>query len=72
MGNRYFDDANSVEGDPYELVNLKLGLEGESLDAYLWAKNLMDKHYVMFENVKKGIAEDGEPLTMGLTVLYRF
>jgi iron complex outermembrane receptor protein len=72
IGTRYFDDANTVKDDPYELVNLKLGVEGEHLDCYLWAKNLLDRHYVLFENVKKGIAEDGEPMTIGVSLNYRF
>lgn len=25
-------------------------------------RNLFDRHYVLFENVKNGVAEDGEPL----------
>jgi iron complex outermembrane receptor protein len=72
IGNRYFDDANTVKDTPYELVNLKLGVEGEHLDCYLWSKNLLDRHYILFENVKKGIAEDGEPVTVGVSLTYRF
>lgn len=72
IGKRYLDDANSVESDPYELVNLRAGLEGEHLEFYVWAKNVFDKHYVVFENTAKGIAEDGEPLKIGASVGYRF
>ncbi len=71
-GKRYFDDANTVEEKPYGLINLKMGVEGKHLDIYLWANNLLDHHYVLFENTAKGFAEDGPPLTTGITVGYRF
>lgn len=71
VGTRYFDDANTVKDSPYELLNLKLGVESDHLDCYVWAYNLLDRHYVLFENVAKGIAEDGEPLTAGISLNYR-
>ncbi len=71
-GRRFFDDTNTVKEPGYELVNLKLGLEGTHWDGYVWAKNLFDRHYCIFENVDRGITEDGEPLTIGITLSYRF
>ncbi|CCK81460.1 TonB-dependent receptor [Desulfobacula toluolica] len=71
-GKRYFDDANTVEEKPYCLVNAKIGIEGRHMDIYLWSKNLLDRHHVLFENAGKGFAEDGEPMTIGLTLAYRF
>jgi iron complex outermembrane receptor protein len=72
VGRRYFDDANTVKDSPYERVNLKLGLEGQHWDGYLWANNLLDCQYRIFENVNRGITEDGEPLTIGVSLAYRF
>ncbi len=72
VGTRYFDDANTVKDPPYELLNLKLGVESDHLDFYAWAYNLLDRHYILFENVAKGIAEDGKPLTAGISMTYRF
>lgn len=72
VGSRYFDDANSVREGAYELVNLKLGLEGDHMDIYVWARNLLDRQYVVFENTSKGVAEDGAPRTLGISVRYRF
>jgi len=71
-GKRYLDDANLVEEDPYALVHAKVGLEAENVDIYLWGRNLLDREYIVFENTAKGIAEDGEPLTVGVTLSYRF
>lgn len=70
-GRRYLDDANTFWQSPYALVNLKLGLEGEHIDTYLWAKNLLDREYVLGEN-SMGMVEDGEPRALGITVRYRF
>lgn len=72
FGKRYLDDANTVEESAYALVNLKTGIEGEHLDIYFWSENLLDEDYVVFENTSKGIAEDGAPLTVGVTIGYRF
>jgi iron complex outermembrane receptor protein len=72
VGRRYFDDANTVRVSPYELVNLKLGLEGRHWDGYVWAENLFDRHYRICENVNRGITEDGEPVTVGVSLAYRF
>ena len=72
IGKRYFDDGNTVSEDAYTLVNAKIGVEGRNLDIYLWADNLLDEHYVVFENTQKGVAEDGAPVVVGVTVKYRF
>ncbi len=72
VGKRYLDDANTVEDSAYALVNAKIGIEEDHWDIYLWADNLLDQDYIVFENTSNGIAEDGDPVTMGLTVSYRF
>ena len=72
VGNRYFDDANTVKHSPYQLINLKIGLEGDRFDIYLWSKNLADQQYAQFENTAKGITEDGAPQAFGVSFEYRF
>ena len=72
IGKRYMDDANAVEESAYALVNAKMGVEGNHWDFYLWSDNLFDKEYIVFENTSKGIAEDGAPMTVGVTVGCRF
>ncbi len=71
-GVRYFDDANEVRANPYALVNAKLGFEGKHFDGYLWAKNLLDRRYTLYENTAAGIAQDGPPITVGVTLSLRF
>jgi iron complex outermembrane receptor protein len=45
IGPTWFYPDNFTERDPLELVNLRLGVEGESWSATIWAKNLTDEDY---------------------------
>ena len=72
VGPQYFDDRNTVKQCAYELVNLRLGFQWKELECSLWSKNLLDRHYVAFENTTAGFAEDGRPRTVGATVSYTF
>jgi iron complex outermembrane receptor protein len=72
VGARYWDDGNSVRHAPYELVHLRLGIEGEHADLHFWVKNLFDKEYQAFENTAAGLTQDGPPLTLGLSLTARY
>lgn len=72
VGSRYFDDGNTVEENPYDLINLRFGVEGEHLACSVWVKNIFDKEYTVFENTTAGIAEDGAPRTFGASLDYHF
>ena len=75
IGSFYWDDANTLKQDAYQLVNLSLGLESEKIDIILWAKNLFDQEYeaVAFEFPGSDpIGQSGSPLTVGVTVRFRF
>ena len=72
VGPQYFDNANTVRQEAYELVNMRLGARWKQLECSLWAKNLFDRHYVAFENTTAGIAEDGKRRTFGVSVDYTF
>jgi iron complex outermembrane receptor protein len=74
IGKIYGNAVNTVEEDPYELVNLRLGYEGEHFDLSLWCNNVFDKEY---ETIKYAwgpdeLGVDGEPRMLGVTVTYRF
>lgn len=71
-GPRFWDDANTYELDPYEVVNIRLNVERDPFNITLWAKNLFDKEYLAFEKLGSGLAEDGPPLTLGLTIAARY
>ena len=75
IGSFYWDDANTLKQDAYQLVNMSLGLESEKVDIVLWARNLFDEAYesVAFEFPGSDpIGQSGDPLTMGITVRFRF
>ncbi|HVY83392.1 MAG TPA: hypothetical protein VG994_20570, partial [Steroidobacteraceae bacterium] len=39
------DPANSTSRDPVDLLDLRLGLEGESWSVTAWSKNLTNEKY---------------------------
>ena len=45
IGPTWFYPDNFTKRDPVELVNVRLGLEGDAWSAMLWAKNLTDEEY---------------------------
>ena len=75
LGKSYWDEANALKQDPYELVNLRLGLESEHFDLHLWAKNLFDREYEAIAFSWPGwpaVGEAGDPQTFGITLTGRF
>lgn len=74
VGSHYFDPANSLQQDAYHLLNAKVGVEGQSWSAYLWAKNALDRYYSKVEfNFGFGTtAEAGKPRAVGVTFNWFF
>jgi len=74
-GNVQNDDH--VKLDRYCLVNLRAGYESETYDIILWCKNAFDEVYYTsaFDYGARepiGVAQNGDPRTVGVTVTYRF
>lgn len=70
------NDYHVKFGD-YYLVNLPVGYESEQYDVILWCKNAFDEEYYTstFDygaTEPIGVACNGEPRTVGITVTYRF
>ena len=75
LGTTFFDDANTLEQDPYAIVNARLGYEAENLGIYLFANNILDTEYInqAFALPPIGaIASYGGPATYGVQVRTRF
>ena len=79
IGGVYFDQANTKYQSTYHLVNAKIGYEGDNWDVYLWAKNLFNEKYATrafsmqtWSGDMEWFARPGDPLTVGMTVGYRF
>ncbi len=69
IGEYYFNSLNTLKQDPYQLVNVKLGVEAQDWDVYLWAKNALDEYYstVEFDFGSGHTVEAGDPQSFGLT-----
>ena len=70
VGKFYWNDANTLKQDPYELVNLRTGLETDNYPITFWAKNVFDKKYncVAFAfSGSSALAQVGAPRSFGVT-----
>lgn len=70
----YYSDAKNTHNvDGKQLVNLRLGYEGESYDITLWGKNLLNEEYQTIGFARRfNQAVDGEPRMFGVTLVRRF
>jgi len=76
-GKFYGDARNNLKQEDYEIVNLRLGYEGDNMGISFWCTNLFDEEYVtaLYDMTNMGLGElvqDGEPRMLGVTVSYRF
>ena len=74
IGDFYFDAKNKLKESAYQIVNLRMGYEGERFDIIFWCKNMFDEE---FETVKMDwggneLGQDGEPRMFGARMTYRF
>ena len=75
LGKTFFDDANTLEQDPYAIVDARLGYEREDFGIYLFANNIFDTEYInqAFSLTPIGaIASFGAPATYGIQFRSRF
>jgi iron complex outermembrane receptor protein len=77
----YYDVSHDQRSESYELVNTRLGFEGESWTVSLWARNLFDENYAVrgfyFGNEPPDFPDTlytrlGDPRQIGITVEKRF
>ncbi len=75
VGKFYWDDANTLSQEPYELVSLRTGVETENFSLTFWAKNLFDEQYNAIAFAFAGssaIAQTGDPRQIGVSLKFRF
>jgi len=70
-GKTWWDVPNSTVRDPIDLVNARLGLEGEHWSFTLFAENLFDEHYNA-EFSPGGFVFKARPLRYGAEAIFRF
>jgi len=77
----YYDVSHDQRSESYELVNTRVGFEGESWSVSLWARNLLDEPYAVrgfyFGNEPPDFPDTlytrlGDPRQIGVTVEKRF
>ncbi len=77
----YFDVSHDQKSEPFEIVNARVGYEGESWLVSLWARNLFDKRYAVrgfyFGNEPPDFPNTlytrlGDPRQIGITIEKRF
>lgn len=74
-GKHYWDNSNKQSQDEYVLVNAKIGIESENFDIYLYGKNLTGVEYIKtaYQAANTTVyAQSGDPLTVGVNLVYRF
>ncbi|MDR1035490.1 MAG: TonB-dependent receptor [Deltaproteobacteria bacterium] len=74
VGPFYWDDPNTLREDTYGIVNLRLGLESDSLDVVVWAENVFNERYesVVFPFMGTTAAHPGDPRVVGVTMKMKF
>jgi iron complex outermembrane receptor protein len=62
--------------DPLNLVNVRLGLQGNRWDATLWSRNVLNKKYITEVSAAPefggGFASPGHGRSFGADVAYKF
>ncbi|MDR3088836.1 MAG: TonB-dependent receptor [Desulfobulbaceae bacterium] len=75
VGKFYWNDANTLEQDAYELVNLRTGLETEHYAVTFFINNAFDEDYncVAFSfSGSSALAQAGDPRVFGLILRVNF
>lgn len=70
IGRKYFNAANTLVQQPYQLLNARLSLRAQRWELAAWARNLGDARYVDYA-YDFGAAHLGDPRTYGLTLQVR-
>lgn len=71
-GKMYFDKTNTAYRDPYKIVNVKIGYEGEPIDVYVYGKNIFDERYDAKDLYDGSWDIYSQPGEVGLQIVYRF
>ncbi len=69
-GKMYFDFANTIAQDGYNLLHAKVGVEAKHFGVYVWGRNLSNTHYIAYA-YDFGAVHLGDPRTYGVTVSAR-
>lgn len=68
LGKQYFDLANTLVQEPYDLFNSHAGFAYRDWKLTFWGRNLFDQHYISY-GYDFGAVHPGNPATYGVTLL---
>ena len=71
IGTTYFDLANNIKQEPYQLLNAKLSMEYKKAALSFWAKNLAGTKYISY-GYDFGAVHLGDPSTFGTSLSFKF
>jgi iron complex outermembrane recepter protein len=74
FGTTVFDEDNTIQQDPFALVNVRLGYEFKNVGIYLFANNIFDNEYISrgFLSGSTAVVSYGAPATYGVQIKTRF
>lgn len=73
-GKIYWNDENSANQPFYGVLDGKISFQKGIVSIDLWGRNLLNTHYTAFyfEALKKKLAQQGKPITFGISALLQF
>jgi len=72
IGKQYFDVANTIKQEAYNIFNLKVAYMHKCFEISLWTKNIFDKKYIGYGYSNSTYVMLGTPATFGATVRAQF
>ena len=71
IGTTYFDLANSIQQNPYNIINASLGVQMDDVQIKYWTRNLTNQKYISYA-YDFGAVHLGDPATSGLSIAIKF
>ena len=70
-GTTYFDLANTIKQNPYNIINASAGIQLNDISFKFWARNITSQRYISYA-YDFGAVHLGDPATSGMTISVRF
>jgi iron complex outermembrane recepter protein len=71
LGRQYFNYANTVFQDPYNLINGRVGVKHNKHEFYIWGRNLLNTIYIG-HGYEFGAVRLGDPRNFGISYFTKF
>ncbi len=71
IGRTYYDLANSIQQNPYSIINASIGVQMDDVQIKFWTRNLTNQKYISYA-YDFGAVHLGDPATSGLIIAIKF